>query len=96
MNYIVLNDSTINFKNLDGQIGYALPVNYENNDAPMHDPFFKGSGVGMDLGIVYTKRRYIDNKKYTRPCDQRFEDYHYRIGISIIDIGPSSSGLSLG
>ena len=87
VDYIILNDSTINFKNLNGQMAYAIPVNYQNNDFPMNDPFFKGNGVGADVGVVYTKRRYIDDKKFEKACDQRFEDYVYRIGLSILDIG---------
>ncbi len=87
LDYIIMNDSTINFKNMNGQIGYAMPVNYENNDFPLYDPFFKGFGVGLDLGVVYTKRRYIDDKDFDKVCDQRFEDYIYRIGLSIVDIG---------
>ena len=87
VNYIVLNDSTINFKNLNGQVGYAIPVDYDDNTVPFHDPFFKGTGAGLDVGVVYTKRRYIDNKKFKKVCDQRFEDYIYRIGFSILDIG---------
>lgn len=87
IDYIVLNDSTINFKNLNGQIGYAIPVDYETNDYPITDPFFRGSGFGADIGVTYTKRRYVDNKRFERACDQRHEDYVYRIGLSLIDIG---------
>lgn len=87
IDYIVLNDSTLNFKNLNGQVGYAVPVDYETNDAPMNDPFFKGWGLGADIGVTYTKQRYVGSKRFNEPCDQRYEDYNYRIGLSIIDIG---------
>lgn len=85
--YIVLNDSTLNIKNLNGYAGFALPVDYNTNDVPLNDPFFKGRGVGVDVGVVYTKRRYVGEKRWDRPCDQRYEDYDYRIGLSILDIG---------
>lgn len=85
--YIVLNDSTINFVNLNGNAAFSVPVDYTTNDYPIHDPFFKGSGLGFDIGVIYTKRRYVDNKRWERACDQRYEDYNYRIGFSIIDIG---------
>lgn len=87
LEYIVLNDSTINLRNLNGNAGLALPVDYNNSDYPVHDPFFKGSGLGFDIGIVYTKRRYVDNKVWERACDQRYEDYDFRIGFSVLDIG---------
>ncbi len=87
LDYIIVDDSTLNFRNLNGQIGYALPLDYDNNDFPDHDPFFKGFGAGLDIGVVFTKRRYIDNKSFDQLCDQRFEDYHYRVGFSLLDIG---------
>ncbi len=85
--YIVLNDTTLNIQNLNATAGFALPVDYNNNDMPMHDPFFKGKGMGFDIGVTYTKRKYVDNKRFEKPCAQRYEDYIYRIGVSIIDIG---------
>jgi len=85
--YIVLNDSTLNIKNLDGFMGFAVPVDYQTNDAPMNDPFFKGWGLGADIGITYTKQRYVGSKRFNEPCEQRYEDYNYRIGLSILDIG---------
>ena len=87
IDYIILNDSTINFRNMNGQVGYAVPVDYETNDVPLHDPFFKGRGIGMDIGVTYVKRRYVDSKRFEKACDQRYEDYIYRIGFSILDIG---------
>ena len=86
-NYIVLNDSTINLKNLNGDLGFSVPVDYNNNDYPITDPFFRGGGFGFDIGVVYTKRSYVDYKRFTKPCAQRYEDYEYRIGLSILDIG---------
>lgn len=87
VDYIVLNDSTLNFKNLNAQMGYAIPVDYKTNDFPLNDPLFKGRGLGVDVGVTYTKRRYIDNKRFKESCDQRYEDYIYRIGLSVLDIG---------
>jgi len=87
VDYIILNDSTININNINGSVGFAVPVDYNTNDYPINDPFFKGHGYGIDIGVVYTKRRYIDNKRWERPCDQRYEEYEYRIGFSILDIG---------
>lgn len=43
--------------------------------------------MGLDIGVVYVKRKGIDNKRYKRLCDQQYNDYKYRIGISILDIG---------
>lgn len=87
MNYIVANDSTINIKNLNGQAAFALPLNYSTADELVNDPFFKGSGIGIDIGATYTRKRYVDRNRWEKPCEQRFEDYIYKIGFSILDIG---------
>jgi hypothetical protein len=86
-NYIVLNDSTINIKNLNGQAGFSVPVDYDNNRLPDEGPTIKGSGMGFDFGVVFIKQKYIGSKKLKRLCGQRYEDYIYRVGVSILDIG---------
>jgi len=86
VNYIVLNDSTLNIKNLDGEAGFALPVNYNTNDL-LNDPLFKGSGMGFDIGILYVKKKYIGTERWRHPRQQKYEEYIYRIGLSLIDLG---------
>ena len=86
-NYIVLNDSTINIKNLNGEAGFSMPVDYNTNDVPDDGPTIKGSGLGIDIGAVFVRQRYIGTKKLKRLCGQRYEDYIYRIGVSVLDIG---------
>ena len=87
VSYIIPNDSVLNILNLNGETGFAVPVDYETNDFPQHDPLFKGKGVGFDVGVVYTKRRFVDNKRWKKVCGQEFHEYIYRIGFSILDIG---------
>ncbi|MCK4361082.1 MAG: hypothetical protein KAV70_05005, partial [Bacteroidales bacterium] len=53
IDYIVLNDSTVDIKNLDAEVGLSLPVDYTNNDFPDDGNFFKGGGFGLDIGITY-------------------------------------------
>lgn len=87
VNYIIPNDSVMDIKNLNGEVGFSVPVDYSNNDFPVNDPLFKGSGIGVDFGVVYTKRRYVDDKRWKKPCGQEFNDYIYRIGLSLLDLG---------
>ena len=87
VNYIVLNDSTINIKNLDGEAGFSVPVDYDSSEIPDDGPTVKGSGLGIDIGAVFIKQKYVGTKKLKRLCGQRYEDYIYRVGISILDIG---------
>jgi len=87
VDYIVLNDSTLNIKNLDGQAAFALPIDYSSNDYPMNDPLFKGSGMGFDLGVTYVKKKHVGTKRWRYPSQQQYEDYVYRVGLSIVDLG---------
>jgi len=86
-NYIIPNDSVLNILNLNAETGFAVPVDYDNADFPLHDPVFKGSGVGFDLGVVFTKRRFVDDTRWEKACGQEFKEYVYRIGLSLLDIG---------
>lgn len=85
--YIVLNDSTINIKNLNASAGYALPIDYADSDQLLNDPFFKGHGFGFDLGVVYVKKKSIETSRWDKLCGQEFDDYVFRIGASILDLG---------
>jgi hypothetical protein len=68
--------------------GYSGGYMSYNNDFPDDGKFFKGGGFGLDLGITYQKKaRGYSNRKYNKLCQQPYEDYVYRIGVSIIDIG---------
>ena len=87
VDYIVLNDSTINFRNLDASVGYSLPVDYVTNDVPI-GPLFKGWGVSMDLGFTYTRTKDgHQNRRYDELCEQTYPDYLYKIGVSVVDLG---------
>ena len=89
VNYIVIDDSTINIKNLNSQVGFALPIDYDNNDFISTGSTFRGSGVGLDIGAVFVKKKHVSINKWRgkRLCSQTYDDYIYRIGVSILDIG---------
>ncbi|RLD91026.1 MAG: hypothetical protein DRJ09_02320 [Bacteroidetes bacterium] len=86
-NYIILDDSTVNFLNVDTDLGYALPIDYDDNTLGV-SPTVKGSGLGIDIGVVYSKKRNDIIKHYhVRPCEKPYDAYIYRIGFSLLDIG---------
>ena len=87
VDYIVLNDSTINIKNLNASTGFALPIDYSDSEQMVNDPFFKGKGFGIDLGVVYVKKKRVDKERWSKLCGQEFDDYIFRIGVSILDLG---------
>jgi hypothetical protein len=88
LDYIVVNDTTINIKNLDAEVGYSIPLDYETNDFPDNGPLIKGGGFGFDLGFTFqSKMLSYQKKRISQLCRQKYIDYIYKIGISIIDIG---------
>lgn len=77
----------IHIDSVNASMGFSLPVDYNNSTAKFN-PLTKGHGIGLDLGFVYTR-----NKTNVSPsgekalCAKPYEDYRYRIGFSIMDIG---------
>ncbi len=85
--YIVVNDSSINIRNLTAEAGMSIPINYNNNDYPAGSQI-KGTGVGVDIGITYEKKLLsYQKRRIQKLCDQRYNPYIYKLGISLIDIG---------
>jgi hypothetical protein len=47
-----------------------------------------GKGFGVDLGVVYQKKkRPVSLLTFKKLCQQKFQDYDYKVGISLIDVG---------
>jgi len=88
IDYMVPNGDTLIVYNINGQMGLSIPVDYNNNDILIPDKLFRGSGLGIDLGVTYQKKvKGHSNKGYSMPCEYPYEPYYYRIGLSIIDFG---------
>ena len=87
IDYTVIDDSTIQFKNFNAELGLSGPVDYKTNDLTGLTSF-RGFGMGFDLGVTYTRLVKPHQMQYfNKPCEQRYEDYLYRIGVSLIDVG---------
>ena len=88
VDYMVLDRETIKFYDMNADLGFALPVDYDNNDVPDGGSLFKGRGLGLDLGITYTlKKEGYQNFSNRRICEQEYRDYQWRLGVSILDLG---------
>ncbi len=86
--YVVLNDSTMDIRNLNAKAGIALPVDYTNNDFPGPNGYTLGHGFSFDLGVTFIKtERELRRLFPGRPCEARFEPYVFRLGLSLLDIG---------
>jgi hypothetical protein len=89
VDYKVLDEKNILFYNLNSDVAYAYVENIDNIDVSLLSPGnSNGFGLGADIGIVYKKVKkptnYYDNGK---ACKFPYEDYLYKIGFSILDIG---------
>lgn len=94
-NYMVINDTTIDIKNLNAEVGFSIPLDYDayydkGNPYEFPDPsgLIKGTGIGIDVGVTFqNKILSYQKKRISRLCRQKYIDYTYRIGISILDLG---------
>lgn len=89
IDYVVPDDSTLQINNIKTDYGFSLPVDYNSNTlGTVTDPLLAGGGWGFDLGITYTRLKRMHQFQYIdRLCEQHYEDYVYRIGLALIDIG---------
>ncbi|UBM61624.1 DUF5723 family protein [Candidatus Sulfidibacterium hydrothermale] len=85
--YNVPDRTTLDIENFDSKVAFALPIDYNDYETTVLDPLFKGHGVGMDIGILYTKLKTFTDPGEKRLCAKPYADYIYKIGISLMDIG---------
>ncbi len=77
----------IRLDTISATVGMALPVDYSGTNSNFN-PWDKGHGVGFSFGLLYTKNvSNIPEKGEKALCAKPYEDYKYRIGFSILDIG---------
>ena len=85
--YVMLEHDTLIVHSLTGEAGYSLPIDYVTNELD-RSPLFRGKGIGFDLGIIYEKKkRSSQNTYFNKLCAQNYVPYHYKIGVSLLDIG---------
>ena len=85
--YNLLDSKTLQLNSLQANMGFSLPLDYNTNEL-ITDPLIKGTGWGFDLGIEFQEliKRQAKFVKEV-PCGQKYNDYKYRWGLSIMDIG---------
>jgi len=87
-NYTILDSKTVDFKSVDAEIGFAIPMSYENEYATDFGPLVKGYGAGFDVGIAFTKMKSSYTLKgEDRLCARPYNDFVYKIGLSLLDVG---------
>ncbi|MCD4680526.1 MAG: DUF5723 family protein [Bacteroidales bacterium] len=86
-NYVFIDDETLQVNNMDAEYGYSIPVCPSSNEPIPGDKLFRGKGVGLNLGLIYQKNMEINRSNKKDFSSNRHEDYLYKIGLSLIDIG---------
>ncbi|MCX6285177.1 MAG: DUF5723 family protein, partial [Bacteroidetes bacterium] len=87
LDYTIIDDSTVSIKNMNGEMGLSMPVDYQTNQVT-GSTAFRGGGFGVDLGVTYTRLVKPHQEQYfNRLCAQHYEDYLYRVGVALIDVG---------
>ncbi len=88
IDYMVPNGDTLIVYNMNGEMGLSMPVDYYTNEVLIPGQLFRGSGIGVDLGVTYQKKMLgYSNKGYSMNCEYPFEPYRYRLGLSLLDFG---------
>jgi len=87
-NVVTTNIYNLELEYLDAQAAFSIPLDYDSLFIPTRRGDFKGSGWAGDIGFTFRKNRNpANNYRHRRPCENEYEDYIYKIGFSIIDIG---------
>jgi len=86
--FSTLDSGRIRIDTLDAEAGLSFPVNYNNSTKADFNPWAKGRGVGANIGFLYTRNKNVVSIKGEKGlCAKPYEDYRYKIGISILDLG---------
>jgi hypothetical protein len=87
LRYIVYNDTVATVYSASFGYGYSLPMDYYDNSFS-NKPFIRGFGLGADIGVTYARTaKGHATLIYSRLCEQRYERYNFKLGISLLDFG---------
>lgn len=88
LDYTVVDDSTMDIRNLDADFGFSAPVDLDDNEYPDDGAMFKGKGMVVDLGMVYVRKRELPTRsKPKKYCAYEHDDYIFKLGLSVLDLG---------
>ena len=88
ISYMIPNIDSIYFYKMNSEIGFSLPLDVSNN-SPVMNPLFKGKGCSFDIGVSYMQfnQRADRNKKVPLWLEGTKNNYLFKAGISLVDIG---------
>jgi len=88
ISYMVPNQDTLIVYDMNTTIGLASPVDYTSGKLSLA-PLIKGNGFSGDIGITYQKLtgRSVKSSIFSAKENTGEDDYQFRAGISLLDIG---------
>lgn len=92
IDYSPYNDDSVYVDYVKGDLVYSLPIEYDQDFSKGIEIFDKslqrGSGIAIDLGFTYTKKKSSDKQaKFLSSCFRSKINYHWKFGVSIADLG---------
>jgi hypothetical protein len=86
--YMVPYQDTLIAYDMNTDIGLSIPVDYATNDFNI-DPLVRGRGFAADIGFVYQRmtERPLRSGPLSESENPWEENYQFRAGISLLDIG---------
>jgi hypothetical protein len=74
----------------NAEMGMSLPYNYSDgrNQVEYNTKYVTGKGFGTDLGFTIqhnSENHYV--QRFSRFCEQEFQQYDYRFSVSLLDLG---------
>ena len=87
LEYEVFTDTTAYVYDASFDYGYAVPIDPATNQYT-GNPLSQGFGFGVDIGLTYQfTTKGHGNGVFSRLCEQVYDDYNYKIGASLLDLG---------
>ncbi|MCX6248527.1 MAG: DUF5723 family protein [Bacteroidetes bacterium] len=86
--YRIPYQDTLIVYDMNATIGIALPMDYSTNKFSL-SPLVRGKGIGGDIGITYERLtgRPANSSLFSGSNSGEENDYQFRAGISILDVG---------
>jgi hypothetical protein len=87
LNYEVYTDDSASVYNTSFEYGLSLPIDYNDNSFSP-SPIIRGFGMATDIGVLFQSTiKGHQTYTYLHPCEAPFEEYNFRVGLSIKDLG---------
>ncbi len=87
LDYEVFTDTSASIYNATFDYGYSVPINSSTNEY-LGSPLTQGFGFGVDIGMTYQfTTKGHGNGIFHHLCEQVYDDYNYKVGVSLLDLG---------